>query len=248
MADSSLFQSTTRRHHPPPVRQPKPQQPSKAAKATLNRQGSSNSLSKLRRMSSTGTQQSQQPQQSTLHSPKNSRSLLEEEVIYIPDLTHTGLRSALINGGLGLPIGKNMRNAVGKTYPRDEQRGVKNNALSLDMGSNLNESSGGGGLGSTNPYGTSPSKSRQGFLTSSSQSPVNDSTLRKKVVVNSSDNAYLDKNGDCPPSTRVHDLIYSKRNQLPVPKRRDNEARRIIGGMREDWAAFKRGKGGGEVA
>ena len=158
----------------------------------------------------------------------------EETVVVIPDLMHTGIRTSLTDMSGG-NIGRHMKTAVNTVYPASDQRAVKT-LLTQDMSQPISTAS--RTMRQVQRPKKSPTKAKSGSIAGSLGSST--SPTRSVVLVNTStmEDPFINSRGVRDAPTRVHELVYNRRMQLPHSRRKTRFAREIMRKMKEDKEEF----------
>ena len=162
--------------------------------------------------------------------PGSANDEYKETVVCIPDLSHTGIRTALAESSGG-NIGKNVRKAVTEEYPADDQHALK--VLSTqDMSKPVSTASQTiARLQNTrSPLKQSPPKTPYGEFT------------RRVVLVNSPsmEDPFVNERGKLEKTTKVHELVYNRRMQMPHSRRKTRFTKDILKQLKSDREEFAR--------
>ena len=145
-----------------------------------------------------------------------SPSASSEDYIFIPNLSHTGIVTSLVD--LSSPIGVKVQSAVKGVYPQKEQKMLMDSKL-LDL---------------AKPVTTVTSHLPN---TLNKKSYTSASPQKRNVVLTGTmtmEDPYLDHEGRVTKPTKVHELVYNKRMMMPHSRRKTRFAREILSTMKRD--------------
>ncbi|GMI14059.1 hypothetical protein TrVE_jg2948 [Triparma verrucosa] len=150
-----------------------------------------------------------------------SSSASSEDYIFIPNLSHTGIVTSLVDPSS--PIGVKVQSAVKGVYPQKEQKMLMDSKL-LDL---------------AKPVTTVTSHLPN---TLNKKSYTSASPQKRNVVLTGTmtmEDPYLDHEGRVTKPTKVHELVYNKRMMMPHSRRKTRFAREILSTMKRDLEEAK---------
>ncbi len=157
--------------------------------------------------------------------PQTAHYNYDSDVIYVPDLSHTGVTLSMSQGEM---VGKNVKKAVRSRYPGGDHRAmmtmrekdVAKTGKSKTLRSTLSTMS---AASSKSPYGAPPV-----------------SPIRKVVLVNTTDldDPYIDSRGRNV-KTKVHDLVYNKMFASPHRRRKTRFTGDLVKRLRDEREEFE---------